>query len=330
MKNKFVIVTHAVLSESSDIAGPAHTLASYLNKKGAEYIFIRHSLFESDQTLVSYRKNNKNREYKLNSFIKFGEIINRLLEGIRTIKVTLFFSKNSKPIYIGIDPLNGFWGLVLKKLGKIKTLITFTVDYSPQRFSNKILNSIYHFIDRVTLNEADEAWVVSKRIYDVRIKQGKNPKSLFFVPNAPSFNQVKYLIKKTADPLNVITIGTISKALDFELIIRAIGTLVKKYPSIKLTIIGAGKGVEDLTSQISKDGLEDNIFLTGRKSHKEVFQIISKHGIGIALYTDDASWSYYSDSMKARDYLALGLPVIISGNIGTTEEIKKKSGGCSN
>ena len=80
----------------------------------------------------------------------------------------------------------------------------------------------------------------------------------------------------------------------------------------------------DLKKEIERLGLTQNVFLVGSKTHDEVFKILSSQGIGIAMYTDDAPWSYYSDSMKARDYLALGLPVIISGNIGTADEIKNE------
>ena len=85
--------------------------------------------------------------------------------------------------------------------------------------------------------------------------------------------------------------------------------------------------MEDFKDLVNKKRLKNNVILLGRKSHEEVFKIISEHGVGIALYTDDAPWSYYSDSMKARDYLALGLPVIISGNLGTTQEIKDGNAG---
>lgn len=327
MKNKFVIVTHAVLSDTKDIAGPAHNIVSYLEKKNEDFLFIRHSLFSGNKTLVSFRNNNKTKETYVESYVKFGEFINRVHEGIQTIKITNNFLKNEKPVYIGIDPLNSLWGLILKKTGRASALISFTVDYSPKRFENPILNNIYHMIDRLTLKFSDQAWVVSSRIYDLRLKQGKDPDDLFLVPNAPSFMEVKKLINKNPNVYNLITIGTISKALDFSMIIDSMTDLIKKFPKLQLTIIGQGAGMSDLKKDIEKKKLAKNVTLAGSKTHKEVFRILSSQGIGIAIYTDNAPWSFYSDSMKARDYLALGLPVIISGNIGTAEEIKKKNAG---
>jgi len=327
MRNSFVVVTHAVLSDTKDVAGPAHNIVSYLDKKNQDYLFIRHSLFKGDKTLVHLKKDGKPKEFEVESRSTFIEPVNRIFEGFQTIKIINRYLKNEKPVYIGIDPLNSLWGLILKKRGKVNELISFTVDYSPKRFENKLLNTVYHFIDKSTLKFSDQAWVVSSRIFDLRLTQGKNRSDLFLVPNAPAVKELKKLISKNPNVFNLITIGTISKALDFSLIIDAMQLLIRKYPRLKLTIIGQGDGMNDLKKDIQEKKLTKNVVLAGLKTHREVFEILSTQGIGIAIYTDNAPWSYYSDSMKARDYLALGLPVIISGNIGTAEEIKVNNAG---
>lgn len=327
MKNKYIIVTHAVLSEDEDIAGPAHNIVKYLDNKNADYLFIRHSLFQGNKTLVSSKKNGRKDEYKLDSYSNFGELIGRLAEGFRTLQISYNFFKTGSVTYLGIDPLNSLWGLVLKKTGRVNSLISFTVDYSPKRFENRLFNSLYHFLDRLALRYSDKAWAVSGRIYDLRIKQGKMAKDLLLVPNAPAIKDVRNLVKKNTSPFNLITIGTISMALDFTLIVEVLDELQKKFPKVKLTIIGGGKGMNNLKDFIKRKKLTGSITLPGSMSHEEVFKILSNHGIGIAIYTDNAPWSFYSDSMKARDYLALGLPVVISGNIGTAEEIEKNSAG---
>lgn len=323
MKNKFVIVTHAVLSEAEDIAGPAHTIVSYLNKKEAEVLFIRHSLFGNGVTLIT----NKNKiNLRIDPGFRYNEIFQRLIEGFRTIRIFFSVFKNQKPVYIGVDPLNSIWGVILKKMGRIKILITFTVDYSDKRYKNAIMNSLYHFIDRMTVKNSDYLWSVSKRILDLRLRQGVKKNKLFYIPNSPPFSQIKPLVKKNPNQHKLVTISTISKAVDFVIVLDAISEL-KKEMKIRLTIIGAGPGLENLKKEVKKRELSKEIVFLGPKTHEEVFEILSRHGIGIALYTDEAPWSFYSDSMKARDYLALGLPVVISGDIGTAHEINEKRAG---
>lgn len=324
--NDFVIVTHVVLSNKSDIAGPAHTLSFYLDKKHARHLFIRHALFNDARTLITYSDKNTKKE-KILTPIRINELLSRFIEGFITIKYSSGFFKKTKPIYIGIDPLNSLWGVILKKIGKVKKLITYAVDYSPKRYRNIILNSLYHFVDKISVINSDYVWAVSRRILERRLNQGVPQNKLFYVPNSPSFAAVNPLINKNPDPFNVITISTISKAIDLDILIEAVLELVKEFPRLRLTIIGAGPGEGDLIRKVEKLKLTKNIFLIGSKTHEEVFRILSNQGIGVALYTDEASWSFYSDSMKARDYLAMGLPVIISGNLGTTEEIKSRNAG---
>lgn len=323
MKNKFVIVTHAVLSNKQDIPGPAHTIVSYLNKKDAEVLFIRHSLFGNGVTLIT-KKNKVN--LKIDTELRRNEVLQRLIEGFRTIKIFFSVFKNEKPVYIGVDPLNSIWGVILKKMGRIKMLITFTVDYSDKRYKNMIMNSLYHFIDRMTVKNSDYLWSVSKRILDLRMQQGVKKDKLFYIPNSPPFSQIKPLVRENPNQHKLVTISTISKAVDFAIVLDAI-TELKKEMKVRLTIIGAGPGLENLREEVKKRELSKEIVFLGPKTHEEVFEILSRHGIGIALYTDEASWSFYSDSMKARDYLALGLPVVISGDIGTAHEINEKKAG---
>lgn len=73
--------------------------------------------------------------------------------------------------------------------------------------------------------------------------------------------------------------------------------------------------------------LEDNIVFLGWKDHDEVLDILVKSFIGFALYTKNISWNKYGDSMKAREYVACGLPVIISDIPSNADDIKEYSAG---
>lgn len=325
MRNKFIVVTHAILSENSDIAGPAHNLISYLQKKNYEYLFIRHALFKEGKTLITYSGKNGTHNEIIDSKQK-GEIIKRFMEGYLTIKYSNKYFTNDKPIYVGVDPLNSLWGLLLRWGKRVDKLITFSADYSERRYENSFFNRFYHIVDTLTVNNADYVWSVSRRIQELRKLSGIRKSKLFYIPNSPPFHKLKTLIKNNPDPLKIITIATISKAIDFSPVLDAVIDL-RRIKDIKLTIIGGGSALGQLKKNVAERKIGPGIRFLGPKSHQEVFKIISEHGIGVALYTDEASWSFYSDSMKARDYLALGLPVIFSGDIGTGHEIQEANAG---
>ena len=74
-------------------------------------------------------------------------------------------------------------------------------------------------------------------------------------------------------------------------------------------------------------GIENHVTFIGPMSHKELLKLLSKAAIGLALYNDMRSWAYFSDSMKARDFLACGLPVLITKNTSTADDIKRANAG---
>ena len=73
-------------------------------------------------------------------------------------------------LFIGINNLNTLAALILKRIGRVKKVIYYTIDYFPTRFENNILNSFYHLIDKVCVRFADETWNVSSVMVSAREK----------------------------------------------------------------------------------------------------------------------------------------------------------------
>lgn len=196
------------------------------------------------------------------------------------------------------------------------------------KYKNKPINTIYYFFDELTVKSADLVLAVSPRILAVRKKQGIPDDKLICLPNSPAISLVEKYRKKFANPENLIMVGGLLENVDYSCLLFAIDKLRKHFPKIKLTIIGKGQGeVKMKTLMIDKLNLNTNISILKPMNHQKIFHIIAKNGLGMALYTNIDPYRYFSDSMKARDYMALGLPVVISGDLWTAEEIKKEKAG---
>lgn len=327
-KISYCIVTHIVINNNkSEISGPAHTIAYYLEKKQQRFIFIRHSIYSEGETLVTYfdGKNKNSETFRRGKL--FGEVGKRLWEGWITLKV-LSGSSNIKPdIYIGVDPLNALWGVFLKQLGKIEVLVVFTVDYAHARFKNELYNKIYHVIDRLTSSNSDVLLAVSNRILGLRRKQGIKENKLIWLPNSPTMSRTKRFISKIANPYYLILVSTELSDKTYIIVLNVVKKLSKRFSSVKLTIICLPVVEKKLKVVAKKLGLFSRVAFLGTMSHDKLFETMANHGIGIAFYANNSSWEYYIDSMKTRDYLALGLPVIISGDNGTAEDIEKNNAG---
>ncbi len=325
MKSSFIIVSHTRFNEKGGaVHGTASELAPFLEKKKKSYIYIQHSLFYGTGTniIISNTRRKKARKYGF-TFLPFP------LRILQEYIITLYFVskiRSNSLTYIGIDPLNAWLGIILKKFGRVKKVIFYTADYAHNRYHNNFMNSLYHWFDKFCIKRADQIWNVSSRITELRKKQGVADTKNFFVSNAPIIRS-NHLVLKNKKVHQLIIVTHITKAIDFNSILFAIQTVRKRYKDIKLFIVGNGEYRSKLEEKVRKMSLIDQVVFTGSLNHEEVMKLLSESGVGLALYTNDFPWTKYGDSMKAREYLAHGLPVIINDIPSTADDIKKAHAG---
>lgn len=114
-----------------------------------------------------------------------------------------------------------------------------------------------------------------------------------------------------------------------ELIIQALPKIVKKIPDIKLLIVGMGQLENDLKIMARELGVSKNVEFKGFvKDHRDVEKILVKCAVGLAIYEPNPdSITQYTDPSKPKQYMACGLPVIITGVPWIAKEIEEKTMG---
>lgn len=323
-----VIATHAVYLNNKDIYGPPHAISHYLNKKKKAHIFIKYPLLALPFYNQEYYQNGKLVKTIKHTYPTFApSIIRYLLEFIWTVHLVL--SQKECELFIGVDPLNASSGNFLKSIKKIKQSIYFSADFALQRFSSPIMNNIYHFLDTQAMFRSTETWSVSKRIVAYRKKKGLSTKKNKLMPNAPFFDEVYRQPYEKIKPHDLVIVSALEKGIAFDLLLKVLQRLVRRFPDTRLTFIGAGSLEKSLQQKCKDLKLQKHTLFKGALSHDDMFKVLIKAGIGIALYdvADNRHYRYFSDPMKVRDYLASGLPVIVSGNSSIGEEIEKEKAG---
>lgn len=322
--SKFVyIVSHTRFDDKGKpVHGTASELAPLLDKEKIQYIYIQHSIFKGHGTYITFSKQKKHK-WMGTSFLPFPL---RLIQEMIITSSLVFRTNKKHSIFVGVDPLNAWLGIILRKLGKVQTVVFYTADYAKRRYDNSIMNSIYHIFDRFCVKRADQVWNVSSRITSLRQEQGVEKERNYFIPNSPVLKSYKPSHQKS-EKHTLVIVTHITKAIDFMSIFQAIKHLEKKIKDLKLVIVGNGDYRTELEKKAAQLKLSKRIFFTGSKSHKEVMEILKTSGVGIALYTNDFPWTWYGDSMKAREYLACGLPVIISDVPSTADDVEKANAG---
>ena len=147
------------------------------------------------------------------------------------------------------------------------------------RLINKILNSV------------DYSVCVSDMLKNIATTCGaKNAITIYNGVNQHEFEKVN----KEDYKYNIITVGSLIPRKKHDITIQAIEKLYKKYPKIRLNIVGFGVEKENLTNLVKEKKLEEVVTFKGEISNNEVLELMNKsyvfilpsvaEGFGIVLY----------------------------------------------
>lgn len=329
VKSKVVIVIH----EST--TGLAHDLRDYfLKQEVEELLFIAHPLLYISE---NFKNSSRYEFYKKGKLVRSGTAFHWIFpEPIIYLKDFIYtlrwcFSQGSIfDLFVGFNNLNSFTGLVLKLIGRTRKVIYYVIDYVPNRFSNRVLNMIYHRIEKFAAENSDWTWNLSPRMMEERNRKwNKNFPNQLVVPHGVSINRIKRLPLDKINSTEILYMGTLLKKQGIQLVIQSLPLVIKKIPTIRLTIIGKGPYEKELKQLTKKMNLDDYVsFLGYIENHKDMENRIAKATLAIALYNRKYDeFSYYADPGKIKNYLGAGVPVVMTDVPYVAREVVKNRCG---
>ncbi len=327
-----------VVHESITPSGPGHNLRDFcLTNYTGTVLFIAHPLLYINEC---YSQSSRKELYLDSVSIKSSTAPHiRLPESFLYIKDVLYslywvISSNKKfDLYIGLDPLNALAGILLKLFGFTKKNIYYSIDYFPERFSNKIMNFIYHLLDKICVFLCDETWNVSSAMKKAREKNGMKSDAFrrqYHVPIGIWFNKAKKVPKHLIDINKLVFIGHLVDFMGVDLPIRSLTKLRKKFPNIHLEIIGGGEAELYLKKLVDKLKIKEIVTFHGWiKTEVEREHLLRDGAIGLATFNtlilDEKVQN--ADPIKIKEYTQYGMPVIVTDAISTNKDITKKRAG---
>lgn len=203
----------------------------------------------------------------------------------------------------------------LRFFGFIRKTVYYSVDFTPKRFTNSLINQLYHFLDRFACCHSDLNWVVAKQQIDARSNYGLKIKKCANFVLTPIGYKNKEINIQPVEKINIhnlVFAGALLENSGPQLGIKALPLLINKYPKIHYNIIGKGVFGDNLQSLVKKLKVQKYVtFLGYIESFQELTSCLAKGSIGLAPFVPAPdSLSYYSDPSKIKLYLACGLPVI--------------------
>ncbi len=327
LNNKTVLIVSHFYSQ-----GPGTRLEEFLIPKVNKLIYISHPFFFSKDNRSFLRiyqkgkliKNKKNIRLKGPEFIFwFRDIILTFL-WIASVKGKIDYC-------FSLDSLLTNTVYPFKFFRKINKLVFYTIDFVPYRFSSRILNNFYSYLEKRAVTVSDKVWNLSSIMSEEREKRGYKKEYLkkqITVPIGTDLS-VKPLPFNKIDQKKIVYLGIINRKQGVEILIEAMVDVVRELPEAHLLLIGGGPYIKLLQDKIKKLKLERSIKMTGFiEDFSEVVDLMRDGAIATAPYIDnDSAYTRYTDPGKPKDYLSIGLPVVITKVPQIAYEINKKQCG---
>ncbi len=286
---------------SSRITGPADYLKDFLLREKNEVLYLSHPLDDYKGRYTEFRKNNKILE-KIKR--KNLGILNLFFDFFISLKYIL---SSDFEVFIGANNFDVLPGILIKKISdkKIEKIIYFASDFSEDRFKNKILDAIYYKVEKIALKNCDLTISNTKRAEEKRLEFGLNKSKSLVVPNGV-YLEKEIFEKKKINKRNFIFVGNVTKEHGLYSLLEVLHSIIDKF-----VLIGSGDDWDRVVGFCKEKNI--NLESYYRRDHKFTLDYLQKfNGIGLAPYNLDSKWTYYCSPLKVNEYIACGVPVLMS------------------
>lgn len=305
----------ALIAHRTQLVGPLHNVETYYLQKNVSVLTVTHPLDE-------YK--NQRTEICINS--KKQKFYSRRSLGFLNYTIDMYLSitalwKYKPTVIMGFDNFDTLAGLLYKKIFRSYDcqIVYFASDFSSKRFTNSFLNSVYHWVEIHVLKSADYTISNTYRAEKERLRMGLKSGKSIVIPNCIMNLPVKS--QKRYSRRDFIYIGSLTKEHGlYEFLQKIYGRIGS------LLIIGDGYEKEQLISFLQSKSVHYT-FVNHVDRKKLHSYLMDFKGFGLAPYTSGSSWTTYCSPLKVVEYLAYGIPVIISNIPEISDEISQDEVG---
>lgn len=321
------------------------TLENYLKDKVKSLnVILISSCFLKDNlsSCRTYEKGIFKNEFKLPNFrikdykwyrqplILFVFVANWL-----SIIFTILKLRRKFDLFIGISHSFTLIGIFLKRLGVVKKVIYYCIDYyipEDKKNFNSYFVRVINIIERFITRNSDYIWDISSNIPEYREKIGGVLKTSYnnvIVPLGYSNHLRASASSNEFNRWDIGFIGTITPNQGLQLLVDAMSIILKKFPKIRVKVIGHGPYSDKLQQMVLEKGLRDYFTFFGFiKEEEKALGILRKCAVGVALWSDSVENKNImcADPGKTKLYALCGLPIIVT-RCSVSDEIKDKGAG---
>jgi len=300
---------------------------SYANLYGGPPASFLKRILQSVHNLLFDRRKvyqRKNIRYVVVRKLKLPQFLQNLIGDLWVyVNLPKWLKNNNYKLCVYSLPFNYFLVSLLRRHGTIKKVFYDDCDFAADGPDAKGLASsfVLSWKERHAVIRADGVISVSYPLAALRRNQGA--KKVIVVPNGVVLEQFLKARKKEKHSPTLVYMGILSEAWGVDLVLKALPIIRKEISDIRFLIIGNGIKMQKLMDLAITLGVEDNATFLGKLSHNKLSKYLKQADIGIAVFKS-RKFNEYACHLKIREYMAAGLPVIVS-NIGEGEQVIEDS-----
>lgn len=258
-------------------------------------------------------------------FLPVRSLINFLQISIYSYWLSKKFGKIY--VYFTVNAFTAWVGNILKGLGLVEKTVFWVWDYYPPTHKSKIITImrwVYWQFDKIS-TQSDRVAYVNKRLMDLRKDIGILPQNANF-PIVPIGTDLLKIHPGKKKFVTLGFIGVLKKSQGLDTVFDNANSIIKVFPNAKLEIVGSGPDEDYFKSKAKKYLLPTNFH--GYMEAESFDQVLEKCSIGVATYSPDPSnVAHFGDAGKVKQYLSLGLPVIITDIFEFARKIEENKAG---
>lgn len=280
---------------------------------------------------VEYFHNGKSVKVRRSLFrLKLPEPLAYVKDMLYALLYAIRFARNADVLVAG-DNLLALAGVLTRWITGVKHVVYYMIDYSPVRYTNRVLNALYYGVDRFAATHADAVWPLTPQIIQGRFDAGRldERRVRWYTVPYGSHPQAA-LLMSACDRQRIVYMGDVLRNKGAELFVPMARELKRLIPDFRFTIIGGGKELPALRDEIRDSGLESHFEVCGFiESMTDVVGLLAHAGVAIAPYypLDTNNFTFFSDPGKIKVYLGCGLPIVLTNVPPIAKELESCGAG---
>lgn len=203
---------------------------------------------------------------------------------------------------------------LIKKAKQVNPKIKIIVEIPTFPYMNE-----FKGILKIIILIKENRWVPSLREYVDRFVTYSDDRKIFDIEcinisNAYDYNLKPIFVNRDSQEINLLAVASLTFYHGYDRIIRGLKHYyesdVENKEKISFTLVGDGAVLNKYKKMIKEYKLENIVFLEGKKPIEELKHYYMNADIGIDSLGRHRSGITYNSSLKGKEYLAYGLPVV--------------------